>query len=324
MSASFAYTQGIPTSFFNDSIQDKRFYQLLLLLLGLYLVIGVAIPFFKVTPLETIKTETPIQPTITQIRLQKEEPKVEVPQPEEKAAAPQPEVNKPKPTPPKAETPKKQPQPSQEALRAAAKQKAASTGLAALNQDIASLRNLNTTSNQSQAAKVIAANSSSKSTSVSERLYSTSPQGSQVDLQGQNTSANLDARLSNAPKTNIQSNGAQGNALLNDGGSLTSRQTQTAGQRDEASVRRIFDQSKASASALYNRALRKNPFLSGKVKFRVTIAPNGSVSKANIVSSELNDPALERKLLLKVKSLQFGAQNVSALTLNYTYDFVPS
>ena len=63
--------------------------------------------------------------------------------------------------------------------------------------------------------------------------------------------------------------------------------------------------------------------MSGRVTFEVEIAPNGSVTSARIVESQLNDPDLERKLLLKVRSLQFGAKAVAILKLTYSYDFLP-
>lgn len=327
MSASFAYSAEVSTSFFDQSAQDKRFYQVLVILLSLYIIGGIIIPMLKVNSLEPIKIET-IKPTITKIRLEKEVPKPKV-EPEKTVkpkAPPKPKpVEKPKAQKPKIQKPKeiKPPAPSPEALRAAARQKAANTGLAALNQDIASLRGLSNSAPKAQASKVIAASSGSASTSISDRLYSSAPTQGQANLQGNKTAANIDARLAGVSTSSISGNGTKNDAALSDGGGISSNGKSVAGQRDEASVRRIFDRSKSSASALYNRALRKNPLLSGKVTFQVTIAPSGLVTSAKIVTSQLADAALERKLLLKVKSLNFGAQAVSSLTLKYTYDFVP-
>ncbi len=61
---------------------------------------------------------------------------------------------------------------------------------------------------------------------------------------------------------------------------------------------------------MYQRALRDNPNLQGKVVLELTIAADGSVQRCEIVSSELNDPELERKLVARVKSFRFEAKDV--------------
>ena len=71
-------------------------------------------------------------------------------------------------------------------------------------------------------------------------------------------------------------------------------------------------------------ALRENPGLSGKVVLSVTIAPSGKVTDASIVSSELGDPELERKILARVMLLDFGPKDVPTFTYpNYPIRFQP-
>ena len=43
-----------------------------------------------------------------------------------------------------------------------------------------------------------------------------------------------------------------------------------------------------------------------------------------MVSSELDDPSLERKLVLRIKRFDFGASQVAETTIRYTIDFFPS
>ena len=100
-------------------------------------------------------------------------------------------------------------------------------------------------------------------------------------------------------------------------GSLTGNETQKAsqasqnGQRSEAALRRTLEANKSRLYSLYNRALRKDPFLKGKVMFEIVIQPNGNVSKVTINSSELNNAKLERQLTLVLRSISFpGAYNV--------------
>jgi hypothetical protein len=45
---------------------------------------------------------------------------------------------------------------------------------------------------------------------------------------------------------------------------------------------------------------------------------------AQIISSELDDKNLERKLELKIKKFKFSRANVAAITVTYPIDFLPS
>lgn len=89
-------------------------------------------------------------------------------------------------------------------------------------------------------------------------------------------------------------------------------------------VQVVFDRAKGSFYAMYNRALRSNPALRGKVVVKLTIAPDGSVTDASIVNSELNDPALEQKIVSRVRLLRFGAKSVPEATFEYPIFFEPS
>ena len=67
-----------------------------------------------------------------------------------------------------------------------------------------------------------------------------------------------------------------------------------------------------------------DPTLQGKVVLRLTISPTGDVTFCEIVSSELGDPDLERKLVLRVKQFKFDAKNVEPITTTKPIDFFPA
>lgn len=89
-------------------------------------------------------------------------------------------------------------------------------------------------------------------------------------------------------------------------------------------IQLVMDRNKGGLYAIYNRALRRNPALQGKVVLKLTIAPSGAITACEVVSSELRDPELERKVVARVKLINFGAKDVSAITLNYPIFFAPS
>jgi protein TonB len=97
-----------------------------------------------------------------------------------------------------------------------------------------------------------------------------------------------------------------------------------AGGRDMESIRRVFEQHKGAIYAIYNRALRSDPGISGKYVFHIVIEPNGQISKITLISSELGVVSLEQKLLARIRIIDFGPEDVVATPVNYKFDFLPS
>ncbi len=104
------------------------------------------------------------------------------------------------------------------------------------------------------------------------------------------------------------------------------RRTGTSGRasRSREEIELVFDKNKGAIFALYNRALRMDPTLEGKLVLRLTIAPSGEVTFCEIVSSELDDAELERKLVQRVKLFRFEAKDVEAITTTKPIDFFPA
>ena len=86
----------------------------------------------------------------------------------------------------------------------------------------------------------------------------------------------------------------------------------------------VFTRNKGAIDAMYARALRDNPALQGKVVIELTIAPSGDITAARIVSSDLNDPEFESKLLARMRLFKFEAKDVATLTATKPIDFFPA
>ena len=65
-------------------------------------------------------------------------------------------------------------------------------------------------------------------------------------------------------------------------------------------------------------------FLQGKVLFEIEIQANGEISNIKIKLSELNNPKLERQLLLIIGSITFPPENVGMVKTVWAIDFLPS
>jgi len=86
----------------------------------------------------------------------------------------------------------------------------------------------------------------------------------------------------------------------------------------------VFTRNKGAIDAMYARALRDNPALQGKVVIELTIAPSGEVTAVRIISSDLNAPDFESKLVARIRLFKFEAKDVATLTATKPIDFFPA
>ncbi len=94
--------------------------------------------------------------------------------------------------------------------------------------------------------------------------------------------------------------------------------------RSREEIELIFDRNKGAIYSLYSRALRERPELQGKMVLEFTISPTGEVTKCRVVSSELNDPELEQKIVARVRLFRFEAKDVETITTTKPIDFFPA
>ncbi|MCK4834550.1 MAG: TonB family protein, partial [Gammaproteobacteria bacterium] len=95
--------------------------------------------------------------------------------------------------------------------------------------------------------------------------------------------------------------------------------------RTDEEIQIVFDKYKSALYRIYNRELRKNPMLQGKMVLRLTIEPDGKVSACSVDSSDMDAPALDKKIAARVKKFNFGAKDgVPTITILYPIDFLPA
>ena len=95
--------------------------------------------------------------------------------------------------------------------------------------------------------------------------------------------------------------------------------------RTDEEIQIVFDKYKAALYRIYNRELRKNPTLQGKMVLRLTIEPDGKVSACSVDSSDMDSSSLDKKIAARVKKFNFGAkEGVPSITILYPIDFLPA
>lgn len=95
--------------------------------------------------------------------------------------------------------------------------------------------------------------------------------------------------------------------------------------RTDEEIQIVFDRYKAALYRIYNRELRNDPTLRGKMVLRITIEPSGEVSACAIESSDLASDVLKKEVLERVRRFNFGPkENVARITILYPIDFLPA
>lgn len=286
-----------------DPEERNRFRRLLGGGLLLLLLLGIVLPLIHL-PKETAATEE-VPERLARL-MAEEKPK----------PPPPPPVEQPKPKP---ETkPTEVPKPVDRA--AEARKKAQQSGLLKLKDELADLRQnvdltpLGQTKNlqgavgqdshaeRSLIASKVGSGSAGITTANSSRGFG-SGAGS---LTGHDTTA-VSSRIA----------AASGNGSVAKGGSGKP-------SRSEEEIALEFDRNKGAIYALYGRALRDQPDLQGKLVLEFTISPVGEVTECHVVSSELKDPDLERKIVARVKLFHFAAKDVATITTTKPIEFVPT
>lgn len=257
-----------------------------------------------------------------------EQPK---PIPEEKAPEPEKVEKKPEPveTPKPVEKPKpvkpvevkKTPvkQPTEVELAEKARAKAQQSGLLAFQDDLNSMRESMSINNNADTDMIKRAgqNNSTQRKYVGQKVDSVS---GGVDTSQLSSDVGARGQLAGRKTTEF--------SAPNEGmASLAAKQLVTEdtvlGNRDIESIRKVFDANKGAIYAIYRRALREDPSLQGKLTVNLSIEPNGAVSNVKLVSSELDYPELEKKMLARIALINFGAENVTVTALDYSFNFLP-
>lgn len=97
-----------------------------------------------------------------------------------------------------------------------------------------------------------------------------------------------------------------------------------SGRTDEE-IQIVFDRYKATLYRIYNKELRKDPTLRGKLLLRLTIEPSGELSLCEAESTDLHSPDLVAKIVNRVKRFNFGPKDdVQKITILYPIDFLPA
>ena len=301
--------------------QDRKYRRLLLVILLVCALLGILWPFIPVPEPEPYDV-TEIPPRIAQLLLEEEPlppppppPKEEEPEVEEDVAEPEEVVE--------AETepePEIEAEPEPEPDRVALAREQAQAALMPFAEDLADLVDKElieqVTDDRPLTASVGEAARNERSM-ITSKVGSASS-GINTATMSRNTGG---TGIAGRSTTRVESAVA---GMAQQGQGATRVGTSGKASRSREEIELVFDKNKGAIFALYNRALRVDPSLEGKLVLRLTIAPSGEVTMCEVISSELGDAELERKLVQRVKLFRFEARDVEAVTTTKPIDFFPA
>lgn len=291
--------------------ERRRLRKVVLWVFIVCLLSAIMMPLLPVPKIDREKVRE-LPPRLARLVLEQRQ-KAQPPVPKPEAA---PEVVKPTPAQP---TPKPKAEPPKPAVPdvARARERASRAGLLAFKNELAALRDAAALEGLTQAQPLQRGAGQQAPT----------PERALVVAEASKTSGGID--------TAALSRDTGGGALAGRTGTqvaspvaATPEPTRSASARKAArsveEIQLVFDRNKSAIYALYNRALRTDPTLQGKVVLRITIDPSGKVTKCEIASSELRNAELERKIVARVMLFDFGPKDVETVVVTYPIDFLPS
>jgi protein TonB len=296
----------------------KRFRRWLVVCFLVVGVGGVVMPLLPVPEVDREEMEE-LPPQLARIMMEKPEPAPPPPppkpEPEETEAEPEPE---PEPDPEAEPEPVPEPEPEPVPTVQDAKEKAAISGLLAFQDAFADMRDAVDVSKLEDTGAIQQGEGDAATIdrSLLTSKYGTRSAGVNVTALSRDTGGvALSGRQTTKVEVPVESSG---------GGAARDRRVADARARSIEEIRRVFDTNKGAIFAIYNRALRQDPTLQGKVVLELVIDPNGTVTNVRVVASELTDDALVAKIVSRIRLFNFGAREVGTTTINYPVHFLPT
>ncbi len=293
-----------------DDKDQKKFRKVLLIVLFLSILLGILIPMWDI-PIPDRVEVVEIPERLAKLMMKKKAPPPPPPPKAEKKKEKEPEKEKAKqkdkkPVPEKAKKVRK---------------KAERAGLMAFKDDFADLISDTPVAKLGAKAKISGKGSKARKTT---RSLVTSTMGS--GSSGINT-ASLSRNVGGSGDSigGVEFSRVESSIGTDFDGEESPLSGGPGPSRTDEEIQIVFDRYKSALYRIYNRQLRKNPTLQGKMVLRITIRPDGSVSASAVDSSDMDSPELDKKIAARVKKFNFGAkEGVPTITILYPIDFLPA
>ncbi|MBC8181655.1 TonB family protein [candidate division KSB1 bacterium] len=97
--------------------------------------------------------------------------------------------------------------------------------------------------------------------------------------------------------------------------------SEAMGQRSDQSIMDVVLSRKGQMQYIFEKYLKRNPNLRGKISIQFTIAANGFVKSAKVIEATIDHPQFQRELLALIKRLKFPPIPSGELTTIFPFNF---
>lgn len=285
-----------------NSSEERLFLKALAIAMGVSLLLGVIVPLLPVPEQQRAEAER-VPPRLARMLLERKPP------PPAKAKVEQKSEERP------VEKKSDKPAGEQERRTAAARDKAAASGVLAMSSELAALSASGVLSKATTRAAV--SSGGSQWVQAEAAMVSNASQGS-----GGIDTTTLVRETEQVKQKPLEQENAPLLVVKDEHANVSA--PKKVAKRNADAISETLDRNKGAVYAIYNRALRQNAMLAGNVLFAITIEANGKVSACKVLSSELHDAELERKLAARIAMIDFGAEAVPAVTVQWPLNFLPN
>ena len=322
-----------------EAESEKRLRNSVLIALLICLVLGGAVPLINV--LIPDREETVVEIPKRLVKLVKKEPPrsavIPKPEPKRKQNKPEKPEEEPKPKPkkkqkadkkPKVTKPKPEKTKVAENRKAAARKKAQNVGVMAFKDAFADLVKDTPVARLGSETRLSNAGGNVKGQAVAQR--SLVAMQAKAGTSGGIGNASVSRNIGNGNADRLGNSGEAGitrieSAIAGLGESSRPLSDGLVAGRTDEEIQIVFDRYKAALYRIYNKELRRDPTLRGKILMRITIEPDGSVSMCKVESTDLASPELVKKIVERVRRFNFGPkEDVQRMTILYPIDFLPA
>ncbi|MDH5547932.1 MAG: AgmX/PglI C-terminal domain-containing protein [Gammaproteobacteria bacterium] len=298
---------------------DSRFQRIVLRVVAVFAIVSIVVPFLPVREIPR-EQQIKVPERVAKVMMERKQKIEKPPEPKPLPLPPAPQPEKPKEPPPKkqvAKAEKPKPVPPTPKRQPSAKERVAKVGLLAMRDELAALRDTPELKRMTNPRRKLSNEGSVAAVKESKPVTRVVNKGSGGVSTDHLTRDTVQTALNERELTKVKSTIVTESEKDGKGSSRVAR-------RSMEEIELVLERVKGSFQILYNRERRNNLSLRGTVLFELVIAPSGKVTSCKVMQSELNSPQLERKLVVKLKSVDFGERDVEETMVTYPINFVPS
>lgn len=320
--------------------EERRYRTILFILLSVGIVFGGIAPRLKKPAEANLEIENIAPERIARFIKQNQQAKVEQKQAEQEAKKkeekpdekkkPEPVAEKPaEPVPEKAEekTPTKEATKPTETEIQKARKSAETKGVLAFKDNFENILNNSSEMKMGTDARISINSKTASGDALQRSIVVSQATGGSGGINTSNLSRQGDGsggqRIGNDSIKFTRIEGGTGMGGSKRADRLSNKELESA--RSDEEIQIVFDRYKSALYRIYNKELRSNPALRGRMVLRIVIEPDGRVSECVVKSTDLDSTTLSAEIVDRVLKFNFGVkESATAITILYPIDFLPA